>query len=101
MAFVCFVCSVTPHLTRLLVCLVYDIQPPVHESTLDATIKLLCAVVRGIIQRKDPFVFKLRVSFRDASRLVEFEGIAKDKCAVTKTEYNFIVLELKPHCEYP
>ena len=67
-------------------------------STLDATIKLLCAAVRGIIQRKDQFVFKLRVKDDQVSRLVEFEDIAKNKCAVTRTEG---VLELKPHCEYP
>ena len=78
--------------------------------------KLLCAVVRGIIQRKDQFVLKLRVNDEQVSRLVELEDIAKNKCAVTRTEseieaenwmtddfmeYTLTVLELKPHCEYP
>ena len=77
--------------------------------------KLLCAVVRGIIQREDEFVLKLQVEDEQVSRLVELEDIAKDKCAVTRTEsvveaeclktHNFIkytltVLELKPICEY-
>ena len=90
-----------------------------HGSTLDATIKLLCAAVRGIIQRKDLFVLKLQVVDEQVSRLVEFEDIAKNKCAVTRrerkiqdelgpiivtTEYGTVtvtVLELRPHCEYP
>ena len=77
--------------------------------------KLLCAVVRGIIQREDQFVLKLRVVDEQVSRLVELEDIAKNKCAVTGTEteeeertetwlHNFPganVLELKPLCEYP
>ena len=78
--------------------------------------KLLCAVVRGIIQRKDQFVFKLEVNDEQVSRLVELEDIAKNKCAVTKIEnyaeaydaiedddkvYTLTVLELKPLCEYP
>ena len=84
--------------------LVYDIQFPVRGSTLDATIKLLCAVVRGIIQRKDPFVLKLQVNDEQVSRLVELEDIAKNKCAVTRTERKIewdtvTILELKPHCE--
>ena len=80
--------------------------------------KLLCAVVRGIIQRKDQFVFKLKVDDDEqVSRLVELEDIAKNKCVVTRTErreragikvdeelvsvdVTFPVLELKPHCEY-
>ena len=71
--------------------------------------KLLCAVVRGIIQRKDQFVFKLQVNDEQVSRLVELEDIAKNKCAVTMTEkvvggkyvtVTFTVLELKPLCEY-
>ena len=71
--------------------------------------KLLCAVVRGIIQRKDQFVFKLQVVDEQVGRLVELEDIAKNKCAVTKTErvekfrqilITFTVLELKPLCEY-
>ena len=71
-------------------------------GTLDATIKLLCAAVRGIIQRKDLFVFKLKVNDEQLSRLVKFEGIAKSKCAMTKRKENrVIVLELKPHCECP
>ena len=66
--------------------------------------KLLCAVVRGIIQREDPFVLKLRVVDEQVSRLVELEDIAKNKCAVTRTEIEdrmVTVLELKPLCEYP
>ena len=81
----------------------YDIQSPVRGSTVDATIELLCAAVRGIIQRKDQFVFKLQVNDEQVSRLVEVEDIAKDKCAVTRTLdglFNNTVLELKPHCEY-
>ena len=80
--------------------LVYGIQEHVQGGTLDATIKLLCAAVRGIIQRKDLFVFKLKVNDEQVSRLMEFEGIAKSKCAVMKRKENcFTVLELKPHCE--
>ena len=64
--------------------------------------KLLYAIVRGIIQREDQFVFKLRVDDEQASRLVELEDIAKDKCAVTRTQGGRLtVLELKPLCEYP
>ena len=72
--------------------------------------KLLCAVVGGIIRREDQFVFKLQVVDEQVSRLVELEDIAKDKCAVTRTEREekwegkpntFTVLELKPHCECP
>ena len=77
-------------------------------STLDAAMKLLCAVVRGIIQREDQFVWKLQVDDEQVSRLVELEDIAKNKCAVTRTEKEklvnvgtFTVLELKPLCEYP
>ena len=91
----------TPHKTPLL----YDIQPPVLGSTLDATIKLLCAAVRGIIQREDPFVLKLNVAVwngEQVSRLMELEDIAKNKCAVTSQDNNYVtVLELRPHCEYP
>jgi len=78
-------------------------QHTVQGSTLDATMKLLCAVVRGIIQREDQFVFKLRVvDDEQASRLVELEDIAKSKCAVTRTQGGRLtVLELKPLCEYP
>ena len=76
----------------------------IRGSTLDATIKLLCAAVRGIIQRKDQFVLKLQVEDEQVSRLVEVEDIAKDKCAVTRTEREedgrlYPVQELKPHCE--
>ena len=94
----------------LLFGLVYDIQSPVRGSTLDATIKLLCAVVRGIIQRMDPFALKLQVRDEQISRLVELEDIAKNKCAVMRTErkderefdmVTVTVLELKLHCEYP
>ena len=63
--------------------LVYDIQYHVRGSTLDATIKLLCAAVRGISQRKDPFVLELQVADEQVSRLVEFEEIARNKCAMT------------------
>ena len=68
--------------------------------------KLLCAVVRGIIQREDQFVFKLQMEDKQVSRLLELEDIAKNKCAVTRTEREIghrmvTVLELKPLCEYP
>ena len=70
--------------------------------------KLLCAVVRGIIQRKDQFVLKLQVDDEQVRRLVELEDIAKNKCAVTRTQREkfagfgtFTVLELQPLCEYP
>ena len=77
--------------------------------------ELLCAVVRGIIQREDQFVLKLQVKDEQVSRLVELEDIAKIKCAVTRTEseieaenwmaddfmkYTLTVLELKPLREY-
>ena len=86
--------------------LVYDIQRPMRGSALDATIKLLCAAVRGIIQRKDLFVLKLQVHDEQISRLVELEDIAKNKCAVRRTERKdgpvpVTILELRPHCEYP
>ena len=105
------VTGATPHLKMQfflikLFGLVYGIQGRVRGGTLDATIKLLCAAVRGIIQREDPFVFKLIVKDEQVSRLVEFEGIAKSKCAVTKRKdkvswKTVTVLELKPHCECP
>ena len=72
--------------------------------------KLLCAVVRGIIQREDQFILKLQVADEQVGRLVEVEDIAKNKCALTRTEtveevfyrwITFTVLELKPLCEYP
>ena len=78
--------------------------------------KLLCAVVRGIIQREDQFVLKLQVNDEQVSRLVELEDIARNKRAVTRTEsvveakkwmtndfmeYTLTVLELQPLCEYP
>ena len=68
--------------------------------------KLLCAVVRGIVQREDQFVWKLQVGDEQVSRLVELEDIAKNKCAVTRTESRWgpgtvTVLELQPLCEYP
>ena len=63
---------------------------------------LLCAVVVGIIQREDQFVLKLQVNDEQVSRLVELEDIANNKCAVTRTERDYVtVLELKPLCEYP
>ena len=87
---------------------VYDIQRPVRGSTLDPTMRLLCAVVRGIVQRKDLFDLKLQMDAEQVSRLVELEDIAKSKCAVTRTEKEekwgqkpITVLELKPLCEYP
>ena len=80
-------------------------------STLEATMKLLCAVVRGIIQREDQFVLTLTVVVDErVSRLVELEDIAKNKCAVMRTEsrwdatlnpITFTVLELRPLCECP
>ena len=71
-------------------------------STVDATMKLLCAVVGGIIQRKDQFVLKLQVMAEQVSRLEELEDNTKNKCAVTRTERGHVtVLELKPHCEHP
>ena len=77
--------------------------------------KLLCAVVKGIIQREDEFVLKLQVLRvnEQLNRLVELEDIARNKCAVTRTEEEVerlvddfadvpvTVLELKPLCEYP
>ena len=100
--------SVVPQLTRLMFGLVYEIQYPVQGSTLDPTIKLLFAAVRGIIQRRETFVLNLLVHNEQVSRLVEFEDIAKNKCAVTRTERGHergrgpvTVLELRPHCEYP
>ena len=71
--------------------------------------KLLCAVVRGIIQREDQFGMKLQVVDEQVSRLVELEDIAKNKCAMrTETKQDsrwgsvtLTVLELKPLCEYP
>ena len=125
---VCY--SATPHLTLKtpfllikLFGLVYGIQCCVWGSTLDATIELLCAAVRGIIQRKDLFVLELIVKDEQVSRLGKFEEIAKSKCAVTRTNrdmdrwifvdngdddwgpkletFTDTVLELKPHCECP
>ena len=74
-----------------------------QEGTLDGIIKLLCTAVRGIIQREDLFVFKLKVDDQQVDRLVEFEEIAKSKCAVTKRkeDHAVTVLELVPHCECP
>ena len=77
--------------------------------------KLLCAVVKGIIQREDEFVLKLQVLRvnEQLNRLVELEDIARNKCAVTRTEEEVVrsvddfahvpvtVLELQPLCEYP
>ena len=63
-----------------------------------------------------PTYLKLLVDDEQVSSLVELECIAKDKCAVTRTErvveaenlvtndfieYTHTVLELKPLCEYP
>ena len=80
--------------------LVYGIHGHVRGSPPNATIKLLCAAVRGIIQRKDLFVVKLKVNDEQVSRLMEFEEIAKSKCAVTeRKEDRATVLELVPHRE--
>ena len=57
-----------------------------HESTLDAPMMLLCAVVRGIIERKDLFVLEFQVSRQQGSMLERFEEIAQGKCAVTVNE---------------
>jgi len=82
----------------------------VQGNTLDATKKLLCAVVRGIIQREDQFIFKLQAVDKRVSRLLQLEDIPKNKCAVTMTEreekwgekpITVTVLELKSLCEYP
>ena len=56
-----------------------------QRTTLDATVKLLTAAVRGIVQKKDPFVLKLVVNSDQVSTLVKFEELAKSKCAVTVT----------------
>ena len=92
------------HLTKhyILSASIYGIQRPVQGSTLDQTMKLLCAVVRGIIQREDQFVLKLQVDDEQLSRLEELEETAKNKCAVMRTSKEFkwgreTVLELKPH----
>ena len=58
----------------------------VHESILDATMKLLCAVVRGIIERKDLFDLEFQMSRQQGSMLERFKEIAKGKCAVTVNE---------------
>ena len=79
-------------------------QCTVQRSTLEPTMKLLCAVVMGIIQRdlEDVFVLKLKVNDEQVSRLVELEDIAKNKCAVTRSKRGHVtVLELQPLCEYP
>ena len=71
--------------------------PDIQGSTLDATMKLLCAVVRGIIQREDQFVLKLQVDDEQVSRLVELEDIAKNMCAVTRTERVVEAESLRTH----
>ena len=43
--------------------------------------KLLCAVVRGITERKDKFVLELQMIKELDSVLNNIEEIAKDKCA--------------------
>ena len=64
--------------------------------------KLLCAVVRGIVQRKNQFVLKLQVMDEQISRLEELEDNAKNKCAATRTESGHVtVLDMNPHCEHP
>ena len=71
-------------------------------STLDATTKLLCAVVSGIIQRKDSFVMEVQVDESQVSMLHKLKDIAGGNCGVTvkrrKLEYNTVtVLVLRPH----
>lgn len=64
----------------------------VRGSTLDATIKLLSAVVSGIVQRKDQFVLELHVNNAHVSMLDRIERIAKKWCTVkvTKRESRFM-----------
>ena len=71
-------------------------------NTLDATMKLLYAAVRGIIQRKDHFVVKLQVNHEQVSSLGKMKQIARSKCAVTVSRRELdsktvTILELKPH----
>ena len=73
-----------------------------EESTLDAITKLLGAVVKGIIQRKDSFVFELHASNEQISMLREVDEIVQNKCAVAIKCKKFedetlIILEMKPH----
>ena len=75
-------------------------------NRLDVTMKLLCAAVRSIIQRKDHFVVELQVNDEQVSTLGRMEEIAKNKCAVAvsrrELEWETVtVLELKPHCVDP
>ena len=58
----------------------------VHGSTLDAPAKLLCAVVRGIIERKDLFVLELQVSRQQDSLLEKLKEIARKKHKVIVNE---------------
>ena len=55
----------------------------VKGSTLDATTKLLCAVVSGIIQRKDSFVMEVRVDESQVSMLHKLKDVAGGNCGVT------------------
>ena len=78
----------------------------VQGCTLDATMHLLSAVVRGIMERKDLFVFELQVNDEQVSMLDGLEEIVRRKCAITvkkrKLEQKTVtVLELKPlHVAY-
>ena len=74
----------------------------VSGSTLDATTKLLCAVVSGIIQRKDSFVMEVHVDKSQVSMLHKLKDIAGDNCGVTverrELKWNTVtVLELRSH----
>ena len=71
-------------------------------STLDATTKLLCAVVSGIIQRKDSFVMEVHVDESQVSMLHKLEDVAGGNCGVTveRREPECItvtMLELRSH----
>ena len=71
-------------------------------STLDATTKLLCAVVSGIIQRTDSSVMKVHVAKSQVSMLHKLEDVAGSNCGATverrELKHNSVtVLELRPH----
>ena len=73
-------------------------------STLDATTKLLCAVVSGIIQRKDSFVMEVEVDESQVSMLHKLKDVAVGNCGATverrKLEVNTVtVLELRRFVE--
>ena len=77
-------------------------------STLDATTKLFCAVVSGIIQRKDSFVMEVEVNESQVSMLHKLKDVAGGNCGVTverrvikqsgiSVDLTVTVLELRPH----